>query len=73
MQLLKEGACETASATSKVPVYQAFCWKQQRYGLQACPNATLVRTTASHAEADDLDAVRSKPVVPLGRVISPWL
>ena len=28
---------------------------QQRYGLQGCPNATLIRTAPSHAEAEATD------------------
>ena len=43
---------------------------QQRYGLQECTDATLIRTASSHAEADGMDAVIPKPVVPSGRVIS---
>jgi hypothetical protein len=47
-----------------------FPW-QQRERLQACPSATLTRTAASHAEADETDGMVSKPLGPPGRVILP--
>src|SRR5215469_6310999 len=47
--------------------------KQQREGLQERPDATLVRTTSSHAEADDPDGTVSTPLLPSRRVIAPRL
>jgi hypothetical protein len=40
--------------TDQAPDYRAELL-QQRYGLQECPNATLIRTASSHAEADATD------------------
>jgi RRXRR protein len=42
---------------------------QQRYRLQERTDATLIRPASSHAEADEMDTIISKPVVPSGRVI----
>jgi hypothetical protein len=45
---------------------------QQPEGLQERFRATLTKTASSHAEADGMDAILSKPLWQSGRVISPW-